>query len=436
MRRWIQAAGGAATAALLACSTAGFAQADGESYEALVRQRQELDARIRAMESAGGGSRLIRIADEDPHEKHAYDDHAHDEHGHAKEHGSAPHASDDHGHEHAAETAGEWRWEDPYYPGWWRASDEYQPDTWAAPPSEGFLRDLFAGQFIETHRSSAGTPWVHPFTIEPPQLHRDLFMFYKYMKDAEGTQIDEHELEFHVDWALTRRLGIVLAAPYLGLIGPDEQATGFGDMEIAPRIVLIESERFFLATNIFITVPTGDESLDLGAGETVMSPMLTTWHDLGSWSAPWTNWNTAYLNVGPETGISSGETTMVYTAVFAHSFLGPKLIFPHHHGGGHGNGHGGSNGHHHNGHAHGSQEFAGTISPIGPGYPPGMTSLIFEFNGQSELFAERETYFQLLTGINYILTDSAEVRFGVNLPLNEREAQMNAQYIWAFSFIF
>ncbi len=433
MRQWIRASLGSAATAMLVLSSTGSTLADGESYEELLRQRQALDARIRAMESGGAGLRLRPIQD-DPHEHpadddHARDDHAHgDEHAHGNEHGEHGEAA---GHNHAGE---EWRWEDPYYPGWWRPSDEYRPHSWSEPPHEGFLTDLFRGQFVETHRSSSGTPWVHPFTIEPPQLHRDVLVAYKYTKDAEGTEVDEHESEVHFDWALTRRFGILVAAPFIGLIGPDEQAAGFGDVEIAPRIVLVESERFFLSSNILVTAPTGDETRDLGAGETVISPMLTSWHDLGNW-APWTNWNTAYFNVGPESGVSSGETTLVYTAVFAHSFMGPKLIFPHQHGGnGHSNGHAGhgSNGHGNGGHEH----FVGTISPIGPGYPPGLTSIIVEFNGQSELFDERESYFQILTGINYILTDSAEFRFGVNLPLNAYDAQMDAQYIFGMSFIF
>lgn len=429
---------------LIGVAAAGFwfaltileTSATGQTYEDLLRQNEALKARVRALEEASARSVLRDVAaepsrvavDDDPHEagEHSSHDDDHD-------------AGQDRGRGHADE---EWVWEDPYYPGWWRPSDEYRPNSWMSPPSEGFFRDLFVGQFVETHRSSSGTPWVHPFTIEPPQLHRDLFMFYKYTKDAEGTTTDEHELEIHLDWAITRRFGILVAAPYLGLIGPDDQATGFGDMEIAPRVVLVESERFFLATNIFITVPTGDETLDLGAGETNIAPYLTTWHDLGSW-APWTNWNTAYLNVGPEIGVNSGETTMAYSAVFAHSFLGPKLIFPHHHGNGHGSRNGnGHNGHQeHNGHGGGrngafGEHWTGTISPIGPGYPPGMTSVVLEFNGQSELFDDRVTYLQLLAGLSYIMTDSAELRFGINFPLNRIDEQMDAQYILGMSYIF
>jgi hypothetical protein len=392
------------------------AEVRAQTFEQLQRENQQLRARIQALEAGSAAQ------EKHAHEKEHQSDQGHDAHEHSEDRDQAG--------------EGHWRWHDPRYPGWWKPSDEYRPYSWMAPPSEGFLKDLVCGQFVETHRTSAGTPWVHPFTIEPPHLHRDLFFFYKYTKDAEGTRTDEHEAEFHIDWALTRRLGVTLAAPYLGLISPTEQATGFGDIEVAPRIVLVESDTFFLATNIFMTFPTGDESRDLGAGETTLAPFLTTWHDLGSWAMPWTNWNTAYLNFGPESGLESGETSLSYTVVFAHSFLLPKLIFPHHHGNGNGESHQNGNSHAHQGHGNHAGNAGGTISYFGPMYPIGLTSFIVEFNGQTELHGEQSTFTQMLTGFSYVLTDTAEVRFGVNFPLNRRDEQMDAQYILAFSYIF
>jgi hypothetical protein len=69
-------------------------------------------------------------------------------------------------------------------------------------------------------------------------------------------------------------------------------------------------------------------------------------------------------------------------------------------------------------------------------YPIGMTNLILEFNGQTELRGDGPTLVQMLTGFSYVLTDTAELRFGVNFPLNRLEEQMDAQYVFAFSYIF
>lgn len=346
-----------------------------------------------------------------------------------------------HGHDHDRQDQDrkcEWRYHDPVKPGWWKPSDDYRPYSWLPPPSEGFFKDLFCGRFVETHRSPSGTPWVHPFTIEPPQLHRDLFFIYKYAKDAEGGPTDEHEAELHIDWALTRRFGILVAAPYLGLIGPDEQATGFGDVEIAPRIVFVESDKFYLSTNLLLTLPTGDEERGLGVGETVFAPFLTTWNDLGGCRLPWKNWNTAYCNFGPEIGLETGETSLLYTVVLAHTFVGPKLIFPHQHTNGNGHQHNGNgNGHQHNGNGHNGHGAAGgTISHFGPAYPVGLTSLLLEFNGQTALRGEDSTLLQLLTGFAYSMTESGEFRFGVNFPLNRPSQQFDVQYFLAFSYLF
>jgi hypothetical protein len=463
-------------------------QASAQTYEELKKENAELRARIKALEAAQGalgvivsydhssGKLVVQIGDRQRTLELKPRTHVHDPEGYevrgperidklkpgvrveiVEEDGqlqeiniggrrAGAHKHDhkhDHKHEHADDHDGHYHFVDPVYPGWRRPTDEYRPYSWMPPPSEGFCKDLLAGRFVETHRSPSGTPWIHPFTIEPPQLHRDLFFIYKYLKDAEGGEIDEHEAEFHLDWALTRRLGFAFAVPYLGLIGPDEQATGFGDLEFGPRVVFIEKDRFFLSSNVIFTFPTGDEDRDLGAGETTMAPFLTAWADLGSHGS-WRNWNTLYVNVGPEIGLKSGDTSMSYTVVLAHTLLGPRLFFPHQHGngnGGHqhanGNGHQHANAHGQAGHAeHGHGGARNVMSHFGPAYPPGLTSFILEFNGQSELQGERATFLQLLTGLAYSMTESGEFRFGVNFPLNRREEQFDVQFFIAFSYLF
>ncbi len=397
----------------------------GQSNEELLKENQQLKARIKALEAAAPP----KADDHDQRdERHKHGDHEEDST-----------ADGDHGH-------GEWRWVDPFYPGWWLPTDEYRPYSWMPPPSEGFFHDLLFGQFIETHRSRGGTPWVHPFTIEPPQAHRDALVLYKYTNDADGGALDEHEAELHIDWALTRRLGFLLGVPYLGLRGTEEEATGFGDLEFGPRVVLVESDTFFLASNTLMTFPTGDEKRDLGRGEMTIAPFVTTWHDLGG-LAPWTNWNTLYLNFGPEFALESGDKSLLYTVVYAHTILGPRILFPHAHGNGNGNGHAHGNGNgnsqqHGNGKSHrndahsNGETTGGTISVLGPHAPVGTTSFILEFNGQTELQGDRITLTQLLTGFAYTLTESAELRFAVDFPLNHRELQMDRQYTFGFMYMF
>jgi len=265
-----------------------------------------------------------------------------------------------------------------------------------------FFDELFA-PVHHTHFSELGTPYVHPFNFEPPQIHQDAFFIYRYTDNTiEGSS--EHETEAHLDWSLTRRLGFVVGVPLVGVEDAmNVQSVGIGDLEIAPRAMLIESDRFILASNTFITIPTGDETRDLGAGEMIISPYLTTWHDLG-------NWNTVLFNVGPDIAVNSGNTSMTYGFSLTHSWNGLQLLpadhdVEHFHGDGH---------QHH--------------------FSPGMTTLYLEMTGESELEEAKRTFMELMPGISYVLTEHAELRFGTLLPISKTQ-RFDAQYFTSFTWI-
>lgn len=266
----------------------------------------------------------------------------------------------------------------------------------------GFFSELFA-PVHHTHFSELGTPYVHPFNFEPPQIHQDAFFIYKYTKNTiEGE--NEHEAEAHLDWALTKRLGFVIGVPLIGLEDAmGTQSAGIGDLEFAPRAMLIETDRFILASNTFITIPTGDANRDLGSGEVVMSPYITTWHDLG-------NWNTLLFNVGPDIGVESGDTSMSYAFSLTHSWLGPVLLPDEH---GHEEGFEAGHAHH---------------------FDPGMTTLYLEMTGETELGGEKRTFVELMPGISYVLSQSAELRFGTLLPISKTQ-RFDAQYFTSFTWI-
>lgn len=268
-----------------------------------------------------------------------------------------------------------------------------------------FLDEVFA-PVHHTHFSENGTPYVHPFSFEPPQIHQDVFFIFKYAENTiEGA--NEYETEFHIDWALTDRLGILFAVPMVGNHQANgTQNVGIGDLEIAPRIMWVEDDDFILASNIQITAPTGDELRDLGAGEATISPLVTTWHDLG-------NWNSLLLNFGPQFGVSSGDRSMTYGFSLAHSWIGRSILDDeaqddHDHGA-------------HDGHA---AHFA-----------PGMTTLYVELTGETELDGTQRTFVELLPGISYVLAESAELRFGVLLPISKTK-RFDRQYFGSFTWIF
>lgn len=270
---------------------------------------------------------------------------------------------------------------------------------------DDFLDELFA-PIHHTHFSENGTPYIHPFTFEPPQIHQDVFFIFKYAENTlDGS--DEYETEFHIDWALTKRLGILFAVPKVGNHQADgTQNVGIGDLEIAPRVMWIEDDTFILATNLFITAPTGDETRDLGAGEATISPLITTWHDLG-------NWNSLLINFGPEYGMRSGDKSMVYGFSIAHTWLGHSIL----------------NSESHDDHDHGEHEGHAAH------FVPGMQTIYLEMAGETQLNGEKQTMIALLPGYSYVLAESAELRFGVLLPVSETK-RFDRQYFASFTWIY
>jgi hypothetical protein len=61
-----------------------------------------------------------------------------------------------------------------------------------------------------THFSVEGTPRVHAFNTEPAFFDRGLFFDAVWTGTDEGV---EYELATEMEWALTRRIGVVLEVP-------------------------------------------------------------------------------------------------------------------------------------------------------------------------------------------------------------------------------
>ncbi|MFD2256043.1 hypothetical protein ACFSSA_05085 [Luteolibacter algae] len=144
----------------------------------------------------------------------------------------------------------------------------------AAPTGQGDWLEPFE----HVHFSKSGTPVVHSFGIEPALTGRDFFLSHRYRK-GDGTH--EHEIEAELEWALTRRLGLIFELPYAYV---DEESVGtsegFGDLAIVPRALVYESERFLLTAQVEVIAPTGDDEI---GGETSIAPGFAAWLDLGNW---------------------------------------------------------------------------------------------------------------------------------------------------------
>lgn len=253
------------------------------------------------------------------------------------------------------------------------------------PPALGFsLSDGWLDTWAHSDFSRSGAPFVHLFGLEPAFFDRDLFFDVVITSSDEE---DETELAVELEYALTRRLGVVVELPVVQL-NPDEgpTETGLGDAAIAPRALLVETDRFLLAGNLEFGLPTGSESRGLGGGEVTLAPSVSTWLDLG-------NWVTLSTQVGTEHGLETGDSELFYAAGLAYSFQGPALL----------NG----DGHVHAGHAAESH------------LPYGLTSLILEYTGRTALSGEdrdRSTG-EVLFGLSHTLSETFELRGGYQLPV-------------------
>ena len=255
--------------------------------------------------------------------------------------------------------------------------DHQHDDFYADLPPLGFsLTEGWLDPWPHTHFSRSGTPFVHGFGLEPAYLDRDLFFDFAFVR---GGDENEFETEIELEWAFTRRLGFVLEVPYIQR-NPDfgSTETGFGDMAIAPRALLYESDRFLLSANLEIGFPTGDETKGFGGEEVGLAPSISTWLALGRRT-------TLQIQFGYETGVESGDSEIFYSAAITHAIY-TRANAPHH-------------------------------DPIH--FPPGMVNLISEFTGRTGVDGEEEgeTSAELLLGLSYLLTPHWEIRGAYQFPI-------------------
>ena len=233
----------------------------------------------------------------------------------------------------------------------------------------------FLEPFEHIHLSKSGTPYVHSFGIEPAFTGRDLFIDHTY---RVGNGIAEHESEIELEWAFTKRLGMIVELPY---VWEDEEGeatgSGFGDLAIVPRALLIESERFLLTAQMEVVLPTGSSRF---GGETAIAPGIAMWNDLGK------GW-TLNSGIAIEHGFDADETELVYGVGLVKSF-----------------GEHAANHADHSGHNHATA---------------GLLHLHLEVTGSTPLNGDDEGDINLegLLGVSYGLAAGFDIRAGYLFPL-------------------
>jgi hypothetical protein len=256
----------------------------------------------------------------------------------------------------------------------------------ASPASSGEIHIPESGgyfaPFEHLHFSELGTPIVHSFGIEPAFTGRDLFLDHTYRK---GDGFTEHENDFELEWALTRRLGLIVEVPYLW---DDEEgidsASGLGDLAIVPRAILIESPRFLLTAQVETVLPTGSSTF---GGDTAIAPGIALWNDLG-------NWFTLNTNIAVEHGFDEDSTELRFGFGLVKSF-GEKPT-----GIGYGHDHSECEHHHHS--------------------SAGLLHLHLEVTGSTPLNGDGrgDFYTEGLVGASYGVRPELDIRLGYQFPIS------------------
>jgi len=262
--------------------------------------------------------------------------------------------------------------------------------------------NLFEGWFDKwshTHYSRQGTPFVHLFANEPAFMDRDFFLDFALTNGEEGM---EFELEAEIEYTFTRRIGLVIEAPYAWLDPDDETSeNGFGDIAVAPRFLLLDYDRFLLAVNMEFEFPTGNEDRGLGAGETIFAPSISTWLDLG-------NDFTLQNNVGIEHGLSSDSDAFVWGGALTYSIY-----------------------------TKGEPEIIRSDGAVRAHFPEGLLNLIAEIRGEHPLDGEDEGNgtAEWILGASYSLSPHVEVRAALTFPAwNPREFDNGAIFSLIYHF--
>ena len=152
--------------------------------------------------------------------------------------------------------------------------------------------------------------YIHPITTEAAFNDNDFFIDYAFNKFSDE---DEHEIELELEYALTRRLGLVIETAFEFENEGGSTNEGFADLEIAARAVLAEYEKAIVTFNVGFGIPTGNN--DFSSDELEISPSFLTWYDFGYGI-------TFHSLIGLEIGTRSNSLEFVYESATIKDFGG------------------------------------------------------------------------------------------------------------------
>lgn len=138
------------------------------------------------------------------------------------------------------------------------------------------------------------------------------------MEGPLGEKRTGYESELELAWASADfRFGAELFIPFLRIPSsvPGQEESGIGDVEIRPiKYAFVNRPDFIVSTATGIVLPTGDEDLGLGEGNTTLSQLVFLDKAYGNWFAG--------LNLGADRRVKGEDGWGVeYGAALSYSFI-------------------------------------------------------------------------------------------------------------------
>jgi hypothetical protein len=182
-----------------------------------------------------------------------------------------------------------------------------------------YLSDFASGFFepwIPPPNGESGSPrqgWLNSFDGHFTREYH--FGYFNTVGRAGDRDTDLGLYQFQTP--LSRRLFLGIDVPFIVALngGNAPSQTGFGDVVIAPRVMLQETQNLSVSAGLAVRLPTGDQAI--GGDRTSLFPNVQFWSDIGN---HWTLRGGVGLNVLTDQTVGDPNSTLLSNLAIGRTF--------------------------------------------------------------------------------------------------------------------
>jgi hypothetical protein len=144
------------------------------------------------------------------------------------------------------------------------------------PPTD---RHSHSSESVAHSHRGPGPHFIDAFHTENAYLERKVQPDVSYLS---GDHADLVTATLEIEWALFRRLALIVHAPMHSRSSAIRRETGVGDLSLGVKVpVVLRPSSLIIAAGADLVVPTGDEDRGLGAGHAAAEPFVLAWLPFG-----------------------------------------------------------------------------------------------------------------------------------------------------------